>query len=292
LLDVKKFIGKAGYVSDQLGIRAQSYSDPEKFIGKAGYVVAQLAIHAQDYSDPEKFIGKSKFVGQQITVQVYYAFNSNQPTLLVLLLPLAGFVIIRAENQNIRFYHIQKIVSFLFIIILLSSSIIGPFSYSFILWGNAFAQEADPLGEGIGPPDEPPLVNQLAQTVEEVLEKIIEDPPPVVKELPPTAPVVVKSPPIEPIANVTTIEPIANSTSNEPMEQPDTDPTGDKHTTVFDETLVLADDAIIIPEYTEIISDESIILQTNNQTILFNETIILNDNSTVEYNLLIISIQN
>jgi len=99
LLAVKKFVGKVGYVSDQLAIRAHSYSDPEKFIGKVGYVSAQLAIHAQDYSNPEKFIGKSKFVGQEISVQVYQIVDPNQPILLVLLLPFASFVVIRAENS-------------------------------------------------------------------------------------------------------------------------------------------------------------------------------------------------
>jgi len=159
--------------------------------------------------------------------------------------------------------------------ILLSSSIIAPFSYSFVLWGNAFAQESDPLGEGIGPPDEPPIIDQIAQRVEEVLEEIIEEPPPVVEELPPEEPITQ-----EPVANVTTTEPIVNSTIKEPdVEQPITDTTGDKHATIFDENLVLSDDTTIIPEYNEIILDE-LISQTNNQTILFNETFILNDDST------------
>jgi len=227
LLDLNKFVGKAGYVSDQLAIHAQRYTDPEKFIGKAAYVAAQLAIHAQDYSDPEKFIGKSKFVGQQVSVQVYHAFNPNQPTLLVLLLPLAGFVIIRYENEKIKFYNIQKIASYFFIVILVSSSIMGPLSYSFVLWGNAYAQEADPLGGDIGPPDEPPLDHQITEAIENIIDEIVEEPPPVVEELPPEEPVVEELPPeepvveelpsVEPIANVTTVEPIANVTTVEPI---------------------------------------------------------------------------
>src|SRR3990172_10744286 len=141
LLDVDKFIGKSNYVSDQIAIRAQHLADPEKFVGKAGYAYNQLAIHTQHYTDPEKFIGKSKFVGQQITIAVYQTVDSKQPTLLVLLLPLAGLVLIRTDNDKIKFYHIQKIVSFIFAVILISSAVITPFSYSVMYWGRAFAEE-------------------------------------------------------------------------------------------------------------------------------------------------------
>jgi len=217
---------------------------------------------------------------------------------LVLLLPLAGFVIIRSENEIIKFYNLQKIASYFFIVILVSSSIMGPFSYSVVLWGNAFAQEADPLGDGIGPPDELSLDLPIIKAIENIIEEITDEQPPAVEELPPEEPVtqepitnVTTTEPIanvtnaEPVTNVTTTKPIVNNTTNEPIvEQPDTDPTGDTHTTVFDENLVLSEDTTIIPEYNEIIPDEPIIPQTNNQTISFNETFILHDNSTVAFN--------
>ena len=101
----------------------------------------QLVESTQRLADSEKFIGKSKFVGQQITIAVYQTVDPNQPTLLVLLLPLGGIVIIRYENERIKFHNIQKFVSYVFIVILVSSSIVGPFSYSVALWGNAYAQE-------------------------------------------------------------------------------------------------------------------------------------------------------
>src|SRR3972149_1683081 len=175
--EFEKFAGKSGYVADQIAIRAQHLADPEKFVGKAGYAYNQLAIHTQHYTDPEKFIGKSKFVGQQITIAVYQTVDSKQPTLLVLLLPLAGLVLIRTENEKIKFYHIQKIVSFIFAVILISSAVITPFSYSVMYWGYAFAQE-DPLGKDAGPPEESvPIVEQLVETVEDVIDEIIEPPP-------------------------------------------------------------------------------------------------------------------
>src|SRR3972149_9806058 len=164
LSEFEKFVGKIGYVYDQIGIRALNLLDVDKFISKSGYVADQIAIHAQHLADPEKFVGKSMFVGQQITIQVYQIVDPKNPTLLVLLIPLVGLVLIRNENDKIKFYNIQKIVSLIFAIILISSAIITPFSYSVMYWGYAFAEE-DPLGT-VGPPEEP-VVDQLVQTVED-----------------------------------------------------------------------------------------------------------------------------
>src|SRR3972149_2827038 len=135
--EFEKFAGKSGYVADQIGIRANNLLDVDKFIGKSSYVSDQIVIRAQHLADPEKFIGKSKFVGQQITIAVYHTVDSKQPTLLVLLVPLISFVLIRNENEKIKFYHIQKIVSFIFAVILISSAVITPFSYSVMYWGRA-----------------------------------------------------------------------------------------------------------------------------------------------------------
>src|SRR3990172_9605986 len=173
MLEFDKFAGKAGYVADQIGIRANNLLDVNKFVRKASFVYNQLAIHAQHYTDPEKFVGKSKFVGQQITIAVYHTVDPKQPTLLVLLVPLISFVLIRNENEKIKFYHIQKIVSYIFIVILVSSSVIAPFSYSVLYWGYAFGQE-DPLGEDVGPPESIP-VEEPVELPPELAEKPISE---------------------------------------------------------------------------------------------------------------------
>jgi len=56
-----------------------------------------------------KFIAKANYVGEQFTILVYQSVDSKNPTLLVLLIPLAGFVIIRSENEKIQFYDVKKI---------------------------------------------------------------------------------------------------------------------------------------------------------------------------------------
>ena len=119
--EFEKFVAKSLYTAEQIEIQSQQYLDAEKFIGKANYVGLQVAEYTQRLADSEKFIAKSKFVGQQIAITSYDLVDPKQPSLLILLIPLASVVIIRAENQNLIFYHIQKIISFIFVMILFSS---------------------------------------------------------------------------------------------------------------------------------------------------------------------------
>jgi len=74
--------------------------------------------------------------------------NGNQ-ALLILVVPLAGIIIIRTENEKTRFYQIRRLVSFAFIIILGSMIFVTPHAISANYWGFAFAEEG---GNAIGPP--------------------------------------------------------------------------------------------------------------------------------------------
>ncbi|RDJ38683.1 MAG: hypothetical protein DWQ13_04810, partial [Crenarchaeota archaeon] len=67
--------------------------------------------------------------------------DTKNPVLLLLLIPLVGFVFIRNENSDVKFYHLQKFLSLLFIGILLSSAIITPYSISSSYWPEAYAEE-------------------------------------------------------------------------------------------------------------------------------------------------------
>jgi len=235
LSEFEKFVGKSSYVADQIGVRAFNLLDVDKFVGKSSYVADQLSIRAQHLSDPEKFVGKSRFVGQQITIQVYQVVDPKNPTLLVLLIPLIGIILIRNENDKIKFYHIQKIVSFIFAVILISSAVITPFSYSVMYWGRAFAQE-DPLGKDVGPPDEP-LLEQFTETVEEIIEEIVPEPPPVEEPvLPP------ESIPVEPSIELPVEEPVEEPIVNDISTDQAIIETGNDLTITFDENLILTDD--------------------------------------------------
>ncbi len=71
-------------------------------------------------------------------------FNVEQLTFLILLLPIAGFVIVRSENEKISFSDVKPIFSFCFILILIFSVVTIPLSVSSAYWGVAFAQETEP----------------------------------------------------------------------------------------------------------------------------------------------------
>src|SRR3989304_8235663 len=175
-----------------------------------------------------------------------------------------------------KFYNIQKIVSFIFSVILILSAIITPFSYSVMYWGYAFAEE-DPLGKDVVPLDDP-LLEQFTETVEEIIEEIVPELPPVEEpvlppesistepsiELPVEEPV---SPPLEEKIP----EPVVNdiSTDQTIIE------TGNDLTITFDENLILAD-GNEIKLYQQPI-DEPI---QYNQTISLDETFKLIDDTT------------
>src|SRR3970282_1940707 len=184
----------------------------DKFAGKAGYVADQIGIRANNLLDVNKFVGKSKFVGKQIAIAVYHTVDPKQPTLLVLLVPLISFVLIRNENEKIKFYHIQKIVSYIFIVILVSSSIIAPFSYSVLYWGYAFGQE-DPLGEDVGPPEESIPVEEPVELPPESIP--VEEP----VELPPES-IPVEEPVELPHESIQVEEPVELPPESIPVEEP------------------------------------------------------------------------
>jgi len=65
------------------------------------------------------------------------------PSLLMVTVPLAGFVLLRSETNGFEFYNFRRFSCYLFIIILLSSGVFTPLSISSSYWPNAYAQEFD-----------------------------------------------------------------------------------------------------------------------------------------------------
>ncbi|WP_371504377.1 LamG-like jellyroll fold domain-containing protein, partial [Nitrosopumilus adriaticus] len=70
-------------------------------------------------------------------------FDPKNPILLILLIPFAGFVLIRFENEQTKFYQIKQFFTFAFIIILVSSAVITPMSISSSYWGTYAFGELD-----------------------------------------------------------------------------------------------------------------------------------------------------
>jgi len=101
----------------------------------------------------EKFIGKSDFVADQLLDVISQAIDTKDLQFLILLFMLSSFILIRIENERVRLYYLRRILSLFFIMILLSSVLILPFSLSTYYWEGAFAEEPP---DYIGPPDSPP----------------------------------------------------------------------------------------------------------------------------------------
>ena len=57
-------------------------------------------------------------------------FSLNNPSLLFLLIPVAGFIILRSEFDEVQYWQIQRILSCCVIVLLVSSIFIFPFSAS------------------------------------------------------------------------------------------------------------------------------------------------------------------
>jgi len=94
----------------------------------------------------EKFIGKANFVAEQFSFHAIESLDVNNTTYFAFYVIFSAFVFIKIENQKIKFYNIRSMISFVFVIILVSSAIVAPFSYSVMYWNDVLAQE-DPSKE-------------------------------------------------------------------------------------------------------------------------------------------------
>jgi len=79
-------------------------------------------------------------ITDQIIITTTSLFDVNSPMFL-LVLPFAGFVLIRVENKKLDFNSLKRVFCFVFVTILISSAVITPLSISSAYWGVAYAEE-------------------------------------------------------------------------------------------------------------------------------------------------------
>ncbi|MDC8453782.1 MAG: hypothetical protein LV477_12845, partial [Candidatus Nitrosotalea sp.] len=70
---------------------------------------------------------------------VSHDVSNSTPVILLLLVPLSGYILLRSEEDKIKLNK-NQIFSFCFILILVSSSTVTPFAISQNYWGMAFAE--------------------------------------------------------------------------------------------------------------------------------------------------------
>jgi len=85
------------------------------------------------YKDIDEF-------SDQLITTTSSLFDVNNPMFL-LVLPLAGFVLIRIENEKLDFNSLKRVFCFVFVTILILSAVITPMSISSAYWGVAYAEE-------------------------------------------------------------------------------------------------------------------------------------------------------
>jgi len=76
----------------------------------------------------------------QLVVTTTSLFSVNNP-IFMLMVPLAGFVLIRIENAKLDFNSLKRLFCFVFVTILISSAVITPMSISSVYWGVVYAEE-------------------------------------------------------------------------------------------------------------------------------------------------------
>src|SRR5581483_3399022 len=74
-----------------------------------------------------------------LLIFVHDVSSPDSNVLLVLLVPLSGYILIRSENEKLKIKNQTKFLSSFFIVILLSSTAVTPFSISGNYWWMAFA---------------------------------------------------------------------------------------------------------------------------------------------------------
>lgn len=115
-----------------------------KQAGPTGIVFLQM-----EGGTAESFVETFESMGDTVATGIYGLVDVKNPTVLLLLVPLAGLIFVRSEEGKFEFYNFQRISSLFLIIILLSSVITLPASVSTSYWNNiyVFAQEETGNGE-------------------------------------------------------------------------------------------------------------------------------------------------
>ena len=85
--------------------------------------------------------GISNSLKNNFTEIIYDVVDAKNPTILLLLVPLTGYILIRSEEEKIESYNFKQILSFGFAVILISSAVITPVSISSSYWRHAYAEE-------------------------------------------------------------------------------------------------------------------------------------------------------
>ncbi|MGI0045794.1 MAG: hypothetical protein ACREBB_01210, partial [Nitrosotalea sp.] len=85
-------------------------------------------------------VGNSYVLGNDLAQLSHTAADLKNPTLLIMLVPLSGYILLRSEDAEITFYKSKRFVSLVLFVIIISSTAVGPISVSPSFLAYAYSQ--------------------------------------------------------------------------------------------------------------------------------------------------------
>ena len=101
-------------------------------------LLIDFSITSEQLETIYKDIGK---FSDQLVVATVSLSSVDNPIFLLFVLPFAGFVLLRIENEKLNFNDLKRFFCYVFLTILISSAVITPMSISSSYWGIAYAEE-------------------------------------------------------------------------------------------------------------------------------------------------------
>jgi hypothetical protein len=83
----------------------------------------------------------SNSIQNESVILIHDMTDPKNPIILVLLVPLSGFLLIRSEEEKFQFFKLKQTLSFCFVVILISSIVVTPLSISPSFLSAVYAQE-------------------------------------------------------------------------------------------------------------------------------------------------------
>jgi hypothetical protein len=140
-------------VDNKLSFQSSVQNIQDNLVGN--FWISNPFLQESLYADKEivAFFKTGDLIKIQLAVIIHDAADTKNPTILLLLVPLSGYILIRSEEASLNFFRSKKFLSFCCIVLLVGPMVFTPLSMS--NYWNAYAQPDNKTkdnGNLIGPP--------------------------------------------------------------------------------------------------------------------------------------------
>ena len=113
--------------------------------------------------DTDQIIIFTSLIQKNLVSDLHNFVGPDYPVLVILLAPISGFILARADNIQFNFIISRRFVSLCFVIILVGSSIVSPVSISHNYWGFAYADSENATLNSSQPIQDNSTISQNSQ---------------------------------------------------------------------------------------------------------------------------------